>query len=106
MRGQEYRAADTMDGTGLALRSSLNGDKGPDDIHVSNTWVEELRFLIEAVSASAPAGFPIDFEDIIRDPTNGERPPAAIRTLREAEAASDFQHSKTPWWCFWRSILG
>lgn len=105
MRGHEYREAGTMDGISLAIRTSHNGDKGPDDISVSNVWVEELRPLIEAISASAPAGFPIDFEKIVLDPERGERPIATIRTLRDAETTYDFLHSKTPWWCIWRSIL-
>ncbi len=104
VRGKDYRADGVADGISLWISFTPSGEEGPEDIAISNTWVEATRPLLDAISKFGPKEFPIGFETIIsRDELLSKRP-ATVRTLREVQAL-DWPAPKTPWWCVWRSFI-
>lgn len=101
--GKDVRADRVMDGIQLDIKFSEDGRDGPNDINISNTWVEELRPLLTTVSDLSPTDLPITF---IRDMTTDEHLkdyPATVRTLQEWDAIYwQGSEANPPWWCVWR----
>ena len=101
--GKDVRADRVMDGIQLDIKFSEDGRDGPNDINISNTWVEELRPLLTTVSDLSPTDLPITF---IRDMTTDEHLkdyPATVRTLQEWDAIYwRGSEANPPWWCVWR----
>lgn len=106
VRGKHHRPKDVSpDPMELGIRFDPDGKSGPGDIAVSNTWVEELRPLLTAVSELAPRNRPIKFIEVMNRPEyQAAFPLATVQTLAERDN-QEWPELNPPWWCVWRRWL-
>lgn len=100
-KGKDYRTDGVMDGIALDILFDPDGNAGPEDISISNTWVEEFRPLLTAVSELGLKDLPIGF---IEDMTTDEHLrdyPTTVRTRVEWDKI-EWGEPSAPWWCVWR----
>lgn len=103
-RGKVYLADGVFDGVALRISFAPDGKERADDVRISNTWVEEFRPLLTAVSELGPKDHPIPF---IKEMATDERLreyPTTVRTKAEQDRR-EWGELKTPWWCVWRKWL-
>ncbi len=103
LRGRDHRADNVADGSSLEIRFTPTGEKGSDDICLSNVWTDEVGPLIDAVSRLAPREYPIEYRQTIAQFDEGFRRSraASVRSLKEAEAF-EFPPPRPRKWCVWR----
>jgi hypothetical protein len=104
VRGRDYRTDDVIDGISLHICFTPTGEDGPDDIVISNTWIDAAGPLLDAISKLGPKEFPIRFEKVITSTDWFRKYPTTVLTLKEREKL-DSPPPETPWWCVWRSIF-
>jgi hypothetical protein len=104
MRGKDYRADGVLDGINLNILFDSEGKEGSDTISISNTWVEEFRPLLTAVSELSPADCPIHFIEYMTTEAHLRDYPTTVRTREEWDKIL-WSEPNTPWWCVWRRWL-
>lgn len=103
-RGKDYRADGVADGVSLNISFDPDGEEGPDTVSISNTWVEEFRPLLAAVSELAPKDCPIEFIEHMTADEHLRGYPTSVRTREEWDKLY-WSKPNTPWWCVWREWM-
>lgn len=103
-RGKIYQAKGVSDGVSVHISSDPNGKERADDVTISNTWVEEFRPLLMAVSELGPKGHPIPFIEWVTTEEHLREYPTTVRTKAEQDQR-DWGEPSIPWWCVWRKWL-
>jgi len=102
--GKDYRAEGVADGLGLGINFSSDGERGPTSVWISNTWVEDFRPLVAAVSELGPKDCRIDFIESITTDENLRHHRTIVRTLEEWEN-SPWEGPNLPWFGLWRRLV-
>jgi len=97
VRGRHFHA-EIMDGIHLLIRLGTDGQAGPADIELDNTWREEAGPLVDLVARLSPPGQELKFrEGIQRDMREYPRQQFEITWPEEAKR----DRPPLPWWCVW-----
>jgi hypothetical protein len=104
--GKIFNADGVLDGTSLHVSFDPEGKQDdPSRITLSNTWVEDLRPLVSAVSELGPKDCPIHFIEEMTTPDHLRNYPTTTRTQVEWDNIATGKPN-LPWWCVWREWFG
>lgn len=97
LRGRHFTAG-VMDGIHLHVRLEPDGQPGPEDIELDNTWRDEAGTLVDLVARLSPPQHELKFREAIERSVQ-EYP----RTQSEITWAEEAKRNQPPppWWCLW-----